>query len=52
MTHAIGFSVWGLCYKREALGGQRKPITAERLGKYLTCVLIFPLLYPIIQVLL
>jgi len=47
---SLGFSVWGLCYKRE--GGQRKAITAERLAKYLTCVLIFPLLYPIIQVLL
>jgi len=49
---ALGFSYWGLLHKREGDGERRKEITCQRLAKYLSCVLIFPLLYPIIQILL
>jgi len=49
---SAGFTWWGLVAKREGEPPRRKEITLERLGKYFVCLLVFPLLYPIIQILL
>ena len=45
-----GFTYWGLFFKR--VEGMIKEITCKRLGKYLLGLLIFPFLYPIVQILL
>ena len=53
---SLGFVYWGFSAVRASKNGEeepgRKPVTCKRFWRYIGVLFIFPLLYPIIQVLL
>ena len=53
---SVGFVYWGFtalrASKNEEEEPQRKPVTCKRFWRYMGVLFVFPLLYPVLQVLL